>query len=76
MSLNQTVLFPRRLVVDRRSGGDVNAECVKPDNSKMEAVPSSMWLLIGFGVLLFLVLVVGIIVYLLRNPEIFKAAGK
>ncbi|CAH0628954.1 unnamed protein product [Chrysodeixis includens] len=61
------------LVVDRR--GDVNAECVPPDASQLEPTPYYVWLLIGFGVLLFLALVVGIIAYLLRNPEIFKTAG-
>lgn len=60
------------LVVNRRD--DVNAECVPPETS-LEPTPSYVWLLIGIGVLLFLALVVGIIAYLLRYPEIFKTAS-
>ncbi|XP_021184592.3 uncharacterized protein LOC110372303 isoform X1 [Helicoverpa armigera] len=61
------------LVVDPR--GNVNAECVPPDTSDLEGTPSYVWLLISIAILLFLVVVVGIIVYLLRYPEIFKTAG-
>lgn len=63
-----------RLVVDGR--GNVNAACVPPDTSQIEGTPYYVWLLIGMGVLLFLALVIGIIAYLLRNPEIFKNAGE
>lgn len=55
--------------------GDLNADCVQPD-AHMEPTPSYVWMLIGIGVLLCLALVVGIITYLLRYPEIFKTAGK
>ncbi|KAJ8726934.1 hypothetical protein PYW08_015331 [Mythimna loreyi] len=61
------------LVVDRR--GDVNAECVPPSPAPPETTPYYVWVLIGIGVLLFFGIVVGIIAYLLRNPEIFKNAG-
>ncbi|KAJ8724958.1 hypothetical protein PYW07_015916 [Mythimna separata] len=61
------------LVVDRR--GDVNAECVPPSPSPPETTPYYVWVLIGIGVLLFLGLGFVIIVYLHRNPEIFKNAG-
>uniref|UniRef100_A0A2A4JRE9 TNFR-Cys domain-containing protein n=1 Tax=Heliothis virescens TaxID=7102 RepID=A0A2A4JRE9_HELVI len=61
------------LVVDPR--GNVNAECVPPDTSSLEPTPSYVWLLISIAILLFLGVVVGIIAYLLRYPEIFKTAG-
>lgn len=65
----------RRLVADRR--GDVNAQCVPASGPPPpQSTPSYVWPLIGIGVLLFLALVVGIIAYLLRYPEIFKNAGK
>ncbi|CAG4940525.1 unnamed protein product [Colias eurytheme] len=58
------------LVADLR--GDVNSACVLPDSRGHDALPAYVWVAVSFGLLVFVVLAVLLVVYVFRNMYTFR----